>query len=212
MVLKNKTMEENTYQGKFIVIEGLDGSGQSTQVALLRDFLTKKGFQVISTKEPFKNSSVAGTIKSALDKKIKIQPQEFQKIFIQDRKEHLEKEIIPALKLGKIVVCDRYFFSTFAYGAFEGIDLEWLIEKNNEFLLPDLTLILKVSPEICIQRIESRGKQKQFFETKNKLEKVWQTFKIMPERFNNVYLIDGEKSIEDVFSQIKDILNSKLQI
>jgi len=205
-------MKKNIYQGKFIVVEGLDGSGQSTQVVLLSDFFNKKGFEVVSTKEPFKNSSVAETIQSILDKKIEIGPQEFQEIFIQDRKEHLEKEVIPALKLGKIVVCDRYFFSTFAYGAFEGVDLNWLIERNKEFLLPDASFILKVSPEICIQRIESRGKEKQLFETKNKLEKVWETYKIMPERFDNVYLIDGEKSIEDVFFQIKDILNTKLQI
>jgi len=176
-------MQKNQHKGKFIVFEGLDGSGQSTQAKLLSDFLIKNGLQVILTKEPTKDSKVAVKIKEILGKKIKIKPKKLQELFVEDRKEHLEKIIIPALKSGKIVVCDRYFFSTFAYGKSEGLDLEWLIKMNNEFLLPDITFILKVSPRVCVQRIEERGEGKQFFEIEDKLEKVWQTFEILPNLF-----------------------------
>jgi len=199
-------MQKNPYQGKFIVIEGLDGSGQSTQAELLKDFLTKKSFKVILTKEPTLDSEAGKKIRKILDKELKVNPKELQELFTQDRKEHLKSLIIPALKEGKIVISDRYFFSTFAYGIADGLDLDWLIKINNRFLLPDLTLFLKVRPEICIQRIEKRGEEKKLFEKKEKLEKVWQAYEILPNRFENVYIINGEESVERVSSQIKKVV------
>jgi len=80
---------------------------------------------------------------------------------------------------------------------------------NNDFLLPDLTFILKVSPEVCVERIKKRGEEVKLFEKKEKLEKVWETYKILPSRFENVYMVDGEKTKEEVFSQIKDIVLSQ---
>jgi len=203
-------MQKNTYQGKFIVIEGLDGSGQSTQAELLRDFLIRKGFEVILTKEPTLNSEAGKKIRKILDKELKLNPEELQELFTRDRKEHLKSLIIPALKEGKIVISDRYFFSTFAYGVADGLDLDWLIKINNEFLLPDLTFFLKVRPEICIQRIKKRGEGIKLFEKKEKLEKVWQTYEILPKRFENVYMIEGEKNKEEVFSQIRNIVLSQI--
>lgn len=203
-------MQKNPCPGKFIVIEGLDGSGQSTQAELLRDFLIKEGCRVVLTKEPTQDSIAGRKIKKVLDKMIEVEPRLLQELFTEDRKEHLENLIIPALKEEKIVISDRYFFSTFAFGASDGLDLDWLIKINDEFLLPDLTFILKVSPEICIQRIEKRGKEKKLFEKKEKLKKVWQTYETLPNRFENVYMINGEKSKEEVFSQIKNIVLSQL--
>ncbi len=87
--------------------------------------------------------------------------------------------------------------------------MDWLIKINSEFLLPDFTFFLKVSPEICIQRIEKRGTEKKLFEKIEKLTKVFEVYQLLPKRFENVYIIEGEKSIEEVFSQIKDIVRSK---
>lgn len=103
-------MEKNSYKGKFIVFEGLDGSGQSTQSGLLRDFLIKKGYKVLLTKEPTLNSKFGKKIKRVLNKKERVSAKKLQELFTQDRKEHLEKTIIPALKKGEIVISDRYFF------------------------------------------------------------------------------------------------------
>ena len=202
-------MQKNINQGKLIVFEGLDGSGQSTQAKLLTEFLLQQGRPVVLTKEPTLDSEAGKKIRKVLDKELKVESKKLQELFAQDRKEHLENLIIPALKEGKMVVSDRYFFSTFAYGTADGLDLEWLIKINNEFLLPDLVFFLKVSPEICIQRIEKRGLTKTLFEKKEKLEKVWQVYKILPNRFENIYLIDGEKSIEDIFIEIRQIVLSK---
>jgi len=199
-------MEENNYFGKFIVIEGLDGSGQSTQVKLLNNFLTQKGHQAISTKEPTQESEAGKKIKEVLGKSLEIDAMELQELFAQDRKEHLERKIIPNLKQNKVVISDRYYFSTFAYGAAHGADLNELIKMNKNFLLPDVTFFLKVKPETCINRIEKRGDPKTLFEKREQLAKVWNVYETLPKRFENVYIIDGEQSIENVFNQIKAVL------
>lgn len=205
-------MRKNIYSGKFIVVEGLDGSGQTTEAELLKNYLKERGYKVVLTKEPTLDSEAGRKIRKVLDKEIVMEPNNLQKLFVEDRKEHLEKVIIPALKDDRIVISDRYFFSTFAYGAAEDLDLEWLIKINDHFLLPDLTLILKVSPAICIERIEERDQEKTLFEKKEKLAKVWKTYSVMPEKFENIHIVDGEGTIEGVFEKIKNIIDNKLEL
>ena len=205
-------MKENNYPGKFIVFEGLDGSGQSTQANLTKEYLEKKGFKVFSTKEPTKNLSVSQEIKDVLEKKKEISAENLQKLFVKDRKEHLEKEILPALERGEMVISDRYFFSTFAFGTADGLDLEWLIQLNNEFLMPDVTFLLKVKPETCLGRITKRGTEKTLFEVKEKMHRIWAIFEKLVPRFNDVFLINGEKSIQEVFQDTKKIIVNKFKI
>jgi dTMP kinase len=199
-------MIKNPYPGKFFVFEGLDGSGQSTQADLLKNYLEINGFEVVLTKEPTKVSSVGQKIRDVLDEKVAMSPEDLQQLFVQDRREHLANLIIPALQANKIVVSDRYFFSTFAFGSSGGLDLEWLIKINDEFLIPDLTIILKVSPEVCVKRIEQRGEGIKFFEKLEKLKKVWEVYKIMPDRIPNVHIVDGEKTIGQVFDRVKALV------
>jgi len=205
-------MKSNPYPGKFIVIEGLDGSGQTTQATLLKSFLEGNGYKVVLTKEPTMESEAGKKIRAILDEKEKIEPDKLQELFTQDRKDHLENVVIPALKEGRIVISDRYCFSTFAFGASDGLSLEQLISLNEQFLLPDVTIILKVSPSVCIERIEKRGEHKTLFEKEKKLARVWQTYAVLPERFPNLYIIDGERTREEVFDEIKSIVRSRLNI
>jgi dTMP kinase len=204
-------MIKNRYPGKFIVIEGLDGSGQTSQASFLKNFLLENNYSVISTKEPTQDSEAGKKIKKILEESIKIEPLELQRLFAEDRKWHLENIVIPSLKQRKIVISDRYCFSSFAYGAAEGIDLDKLIGLNKDFLLPDLTFILKVEPKICIRRIEKRGEPKTLFEKEEQLAKVWKIYEKFPKMFDNVAMIDGEKSIEKVFEKIKEIINLKIR-
>jgi len=197
-------------EGKFIVIEGLDGSGKSAQVDLSVDFFRKKGKEVVLTKEPTMDSDAGRKIKRFLKGEVKIKPLELQKLYVQDRKEHLENKIIPALKEGKFVVSSRYTFSTFAYGGSEGLNLNLLIKMNEDFLLPDLTIIIDVLPENCIKRIKQRGETKEYFEKINKLKKVNEFYKKLPEMFKNVFMVNGERSIEEVFEDIKNIFTKYL--
>ena len=198
-----KTMIKHNYSGKFIVIEGLDGSGHTSQTSLLANFLIKNNYKVFLTKEPTQESKQGKKIREILSGGIKISNIELQKLFAEDRKWHLKNEIIPALREGKIVISDRYYFSSFAYGSANGIDLNKLIELNKNFLFPDLTFILEVNPKICIKRIEKRGEQKELFEKKEQLEKVWEIYKGFNKIFNNIIVINGENSIENVFEDIK---------
>jgi len=203
-------MIKNTYPGKFIVIEGLDGSGKSAQIELLINFLKEKGKEVFVTKEPTIDSYAGEKIKQALRKEIIIEPLELQGLYVQDRKEHLEKKIIPALKEGKFVVSSRYVFSTFAYGYSDGLDVNLLIKMNEKFLLPDLTIIIDVSPDLCIQRIEGRGGPRELFEQKEKLAKVNEIYKKLPTMFEGVVIINGERSIPEVFQEVKKLINKIL--
>lgn len=199
-------MIKNNYPGKFIVIEGLDGSGKSAQVDLVVDYLKNNGKEVVLTKEPTMDSEAGRKIKQALRKEIKVEPLELQKLYVEDRREHLKNKVIPALKQGKFVVSSRYAFSTFAYGYSDGLDVDLLIKLNEEFLLPDLTIVIDVLPESCIDRIEKRGEPIELFEKKEKLAKVNEVYKRLPAMFENIVLIDGERPIKEVFEDIKKII------
>jgi len=203
-------MIKHNYPGKFIVIEGLDGSGKSVQVDLLAKFLQENDKQVILKNEPTTESEAGRKIRQVLRGEIKAEPMERQKLFVQDRTEHLQNKIIPALKEGKFVVCSRYAFSTIAYGHSDGLDASVLIEMNKNFLLPDATIVINVSPKECIKRIEKRGEAKELFEKEKKLDKVNEIYQKLPEMFENIFMIDGEKPIGEVFEEIKNIVSKFL--
>ncbi len=203
-------MIKSNYPGKFIVVEGLDGSGKDAQIKLLVDYLKKIGKDVIEKKKPKKNTKAGKKIKQALRQEITLEPLELQSLYVEDRKEHLKNKVIPALKEGKLVVSSRYAFSTFAYGASDGLDVDFLIKMNKQFLLPDLTIMIDVSPESCVERIEVRGEPKELFEKKEKLEKVNEFYKKMPEMFENVIMVNGERTIPEVFEEIKNIIKKIL--
>jgi len=120
-------MIKNPYPGKFIVFEGLDGSGSSTQASKLRDWLNRAQKELILgkpraqlTKEPT-NNIIGGLIRGQLTGDWKTRPECLQLLFAADRSHHLEREIIPLLKDGVTVISDRYFFSTIAFGAAENM-------------------------------------------------------------------------------------------
>jgi len=198
-------MESNRYLGKFIVFEGPDGAGTSTQAELLFKYLKEKGQKVHLTKEPT-HSLIGGLIESQIAGDWKSSPECLQLLFTADRAYHLEKEIIPLLKRKITVICVRYFLSTLAYGGLEIKDEKWLMEINKKFILPDLTFLLKVSPKICLERISKERFHKELFEKEEKLKKVLKNYLKLAKKFKNVYIINSrERSIQEVFQEIKKI-------
>ncbi len=189
--------------GKFIAIEGLDGSGSSTQVNMLADYIFKKGLKAHITKEPT-NNIIGGLIRGQLTNNWKTSQICFQLLFSADRAHHLETEIEPSLKKGNIVICDRYMYSTLAYGPVEGPDMEWLEQINSKFRRPDLTIILKVPPKVCIDRIKKTRHEIELFESEEKLTKVWQNYEKIEKKYKNIVIIDGNRPIEQIH---KDIVN-----
>lgn len=199
-------------KGKFIVFEGLDGSGQSTQSKLLKDYLEGKERRVVLTKEPTKDSRAGREIFEIVANKKKSFSKRLQELFSEDRRSHVENVIEPALQKGLTVISDRYFFSTFAYGDAEGVDLKYLYDLNKEFPLPDIVFFLNVSPEIALVRIKKRNKERAIFETEGKLKKIHSRYKRIFKDFQSktkIYYINGEGSITKVSNKIKQIINEE---
>jgi len=201
-------MKTNSYAGKFIAIEGLDGAGKSLQAQMIFDFLKKNKKNVHLTKEPTSNL-IGGLIRSQLSNDWKSSQECLQLLFAADRSYHLEKEINPLLKKDINVITVRYFFSSFAYGALD-LDLKWLIEINSLFLLPDMTFLLKISAKTCLKRIMGNRYEVTLFEKEKILTKVKKNFEKLTKIFPNIYVINGEQPPEKVFEDIKKILVKKI--
>lgn len=210
-------MKKNPYLGKFIVFEGLDGSGQSTQAAKLLEYFNEKKqifkfghVGVHITKEPT-SGIIGGLIRGQLSFDWKTSQECLQLLFAADRAYHLEKEIIPLLEKGVTVICDRYFFSSCAFGAIE-LDQEWLLKVNENFLFPDLIFLLEVSPEICVDRIKRNRFEINLFEKEEILKKVWLQYQKLAQRHKNTYIINGERSVGEIFEDIKQIVNKEFNL
>ena len=198
-------MIKNKYKGKFIVIEGLDGAGSSTQVIRVANFLKERNKKIHITKEPT-NSLIGGLIRGQLTGDWKSSPECLQLLFAADRAHHLDKELIPLLKRGINVISDRYFFSTIAFGSTEIKDKEWLININDRFIIPDLTILVKVSPKICIKRIKGSRFQIELFEKEKKLQKTWENYKKLVEEFDNIKIVNGERKVEEISYEIINLI------
>ena len=144
--------------GTLIALEGIDGSGKSTQARTLREALEERGIAAVVFREP--GDSVYGDkLRQEFRQGRSVTPEEEAQLFIEDRRIDVRDNILPSLEAGKVVIMDRYYFSTMAYQGALGLDVEGLREANESFApRPDLTLILDVPPDTSALRIEaSRG-------------------------------------------------------
>lgn len=195
----------------FIVFEGLDGSGSSTQSALLTQSLQKEGKQVLHTKEPT-TRTIGKLVRDYLQHKYSTSDKALQLLFASDREDHLHSVIKPNLAEQKIVISDRYFFSSIAFGALEKVSFEWLDNLYQDFLMPDIVFLLKVPSTECIQRIEGRGNERELFEKKEVLEKVWQNYEKLAQNYDFIEVIDGTQNVEKIASQVLSIVNNLSEI
>ena len=206
--LEGKELMPRTDGARFLVFEGIDGSGKSTAAKLLYERLNNEGFRVILTKEPSLATEAGKKIREILTGKMQASVRERQQLFTDDRKEHLERVIMPALKEGKVVISDRYFFSTLAFGAGTGVDLEWLVEINKNFVMPDIAFLITVSPQVGLQRIRSRGQGAELHDKLGILERVGEAYAALAVRFPNIKFVNGERSIEEVSQEIISLTNT----
>lgn len=196
-------------EGKFIVLEGLDGSGISTQTNRLEVYLREKGLKTFLTKEPT-TGLIGSLIREALKDDWSTSVKSLQLLFCADRAKHLEDEIEPALKKGRIVVCDRYIFSTLAYGFGAGVDFKWLYSVNRNFRLPDLTIFIDISPDVSMTRIENGRESRELFEKRESLSKVRKAYLNLAKRFK-FKIVNGEQNVEDVSKEIETIVDKFLR-
>ena len=200
-------------RGLLIVFEGIDGSGKSTQCRMLADLLNKKGIANISLAEPTRGKW-GMKIRQLLAKgRNGISSNEELEWFMNDRREDVKQNIEPALKDGKVVLMDRYYFSTAAYQGALGFDPEKIRVDNERFApIPDRVLIFHNSPEKSLERIESSREEKSAFEKRGYLIEVQTIFKSFTGP--NIRYVSSDSSLEKVYEQVlcevQDLFEVKL--
>ena len=205
-------------KGLFITFEGIDGSGKTTQIKLLSDYLLKKGLDVVIAREPG-GTSIGDMIRDILlnpsnrDMSVRAETLLFQ----ASRAEIVEKVIEPALNQGRIVICDRFFDSTIAYqGIARGLGIEPMLDMSlwtTRGLVPDLTFLLSVDIEACEKRMKARMKTPdriEYEETcfKEKIQKGYiELARVFKER---VVVLDGEQATSVIFTLVKNKIEELL--
>lgn len=202
--------------GKFIVLEGLDGAGTTTQIELLANFLRLRGIDAGITREPT-DGPVGLLIRRVLRHEVDLDAGALALLFAADRLDHLERSdgIKAALDAGQWLISDRYVLSSVAYQAAEGLDPTWVVELNERAITPDLTIFINADPETCMQRITGRGARAERFETLDRLREVDTYFRANldnPALTGELIRIDGNRSIEEVAASIEDAAGRWLQL
>lgn len=155
-------------KGRFIVLEGPDGSGTTSHTAKLSESLTAKGFDVLQTFE-----ATDGPIGTSIRQELRsggLPAAAMQLLFCADRAWHVEKVLLPALEAGKVIICDRYSLSTEIYGEAFGVDRAWLHQLNTKFVQPDVQLLALPPLSVCLERLGLR--EMDTFEANTTLQKT----------------------------------------
>ncbi|MFB3145038.1 MAG: dTMP kinase [Candidatus Methylomirabilales bacterium] len=200
-------MGKQLKKGVLIAFEGIDGAGKTTQAILVRNWLTDKGYDVIVFKEPTKGSWGQKIREIVNYGRHGISPRDELELFVNDRKENVEQNIRPALEARKLVLMDRYYFSTIAYQGARGIDPDDIRQINEKFApTPDLVLLLDLSPGLGLSRIlNGRDGKLNQFEKEEYLKEVRAIFKRLELPY--IQTVDGARSQDDVFNDIRNILS-----
>lgn len=202
-------------QGRFIVFEGIDGAGKSTQISKLQEKLQKDGRKVFITAEPTQ-SVTGGVLRDALSGNYKRSSSELAALFLADRIFHNVNEncgIKQALEKGYDVICDRYYYSSLAYQGMDS-DLDWVMKMNidcPDILKPDLCIFLDLDAESSKKRIDANRATVEIFEKTEMLNKIRNKFF---EVFNkleneNIHIVNAADSIEAVADKIYSIVERR---
>lgn len=201
-------------KGRLIVFEGTDGSGKGTQIELLVSEMKKQGRNVYQTAEPT-NTSTGGMLRDALGGFVRRDAYELSAMFLVDRIFHNVNPIngiIQFLDKGIDVVCDRYYYSSFAYQGTDA-DLKWVMNMNlgcREIVKPDLCIFLDVDPEICDKRISENRLEREIYENKEKQQEIrnrfFEVFRLLADT-ENIKIVDASRTIPEVSADIIKIYN-----
>ena len=185
-------------KGFFICVEGLDGCGKTTQTKLLVKRLKRKGYDAMYTTEPSRGKIGTFIKKYCLHGEKRVSVVIEALLFAADRFEHVEKELIPALDDAKIVVSDRYVYSSLAYQGAAGLNLKWIEIVNEHAMRPDLAIFVDVEPEAVVRRLKPKKSVMEDLETQYKVREVYVNFV----EKGKLVKIDGSKSKREVADDI----------
>jgi dTMP kinase len=185
-------------KGLFIVFEGIDGGGKSTQIKMLSDFFKGKGYEVEQHMEPT-HETIGTLLWDYMNSKSRsFEPETEALLFAADRIEH-GKNIRKALDGGKIVISDRYKHSSLAYQGAAGADVDWMQSLNKHALMPDLVILLDIDPDKSLGRVSDR--EKTVFEENEYLKNVRAEYLRYAE-LGELVVVDAVQSIEEVHADI----------
>ena len=160
-------------RGAFICIEGLDASGKTTHTHYLVDDLRRRGFKAVYTTEPSPGKIGEFIRAYVLHRKKRVSSVVEALLFAGDRVDHVERLVKPALQKGKIVVCDRYLYSSLAYQGAAGLNLDWIRQINRNALTPDLAIYLDVPPEIVLKRMRRKKSVMERLQIQRRVEEIY---------------------------------------
>jgi len=195
----------------FIVIEGIDGSGKGTQAGLLVERLKELRKDAVLTREPTKGS-IGKLIREHMSNPF-LDDKSLALLFAADRIEHVEKEVIPNLEAGKIVISDRYVYSSIAYQG-QTLDPDWVAAVNDHALKPDVVILLDLDPHISLKRVQERDESMEYFELDPSFQEgVRRTFNALskgqhlPDSLKTQFItVHGEGIRKEIFERIWDKL------
>ena len=201
-------------RGGFVTFEGIDGSGKSTQIQNISKRLKAQDLKIYTTFEPT-DGHVGSLIRQMLSGTIAIDQRTIASLFAADRTDHLTNQkngIKKKVDNGELVLCDRYYFSSYAYHA-QYIDMEWIIHTNSlnaEILKPDLTIFIDVDPDVCIERIKLSRSQFEMYEKIDVMKKVranyFKAFDKLKDQ-EKVVVVDGNTNLQEVEEAILNEIN-----
>ncbi len=214
--------KRNPYKGMYIAVEGIDGSGKSTQVESLKEYFEKSGKTVTQTSEPKRDLIVGRLIHEALKAKIDIPAPALQYLYSADRVINHESVVKPSLEKGDIVLSHRVFWSVIPYGIMDiGQDTyskdntevlfvaQGLLSMYHQFIVPDVTFYLDISVDTAMRRLSQMDKQKEIYEKREKLERILRGYRWLVKEFPKEFvIINGEQSEENITEEIIEYINS----
>jgi dTMP kinase len=218
-----QTFSELGFPGRLIAVEGLDGSGKSTQIYLLKRWLELEGIKVF-----FSEWNSSALVKSATSKGKKrelLSPTTFSLIHATDFADRYERQLVPLLRAGYIVLCDRYVFTAFARDVVRGCPPKWVRGIYNFAALPDLTFFFKAKLEVSLQRILDGRPQLKYFEAGMDMHlsaDPYESFRIFQGRILEQYLamstefnfavIDANERVEVQQQIVRQLVQSRIDL
>ena len=200
-------------EAKFITLEGIEGSGKTSSIKSITDLLDQKNISYVVTREPG-GSSIGSELRSILlDTNTEISSEVELMLMLADRKDHVEKVILPNLEAGTWVISDRFMDSSIAYqGGGRGLDKEMInaFSNNLNLPIPDLTLLFDVPVKISLSRVKARGELDRFEQEElafhNRIREAY--LELAKENISRIQIIDSSQEIERMLKNVEQIIKN----
>ncbi len=199
----------------FIALEGIDGSGKSTQVQELKENLERAGHSVYTTCEPT-TEEYGREIREIFSGQKRVDQHTIAALFLADRLEHIlrpDHGMLAHISAGHIVISDRYYLSSYAYHGAH-VDMDWVIQLNTkpaEFLRPDLHIYLDIPVERAMERIQETREQIEIYETHENLQKVYDAYELAIDKVSdteNIVRIAADRDPQVVADAVWDAVST----